>query len=150
MSQALEGGVKLPRVRSLSMNQAFSLPNEGSLETAKLNYYRHYGKLSDMTLPAPAKLWVLIDENPDSINDGAFAVGMDWPTTSVWADVPSILHDAGCSFAFADGHYELHKWSDRRTLAMNPTYSTTFSYVFSQPNNLDIKWVQDRTTAPKR
>ncbi len=52
-------------------------------------------------------------------------------------------------FAFADGHSELHKWKDSRTLALKVTYTTTFPYGIRQPNNNDIQWVKDRTNAPK-
>ena len=34
-------------------------------------------KTSDITSPQPANVWVLVDENPDSINDAAFAVDMN-------------------------------------------------------------------------
>lgn len=153
MSQSL-GTRGLPRVRSVSMSQSFSGPNEGHLEDGDSppNYWRHYQKSADMVLPAPADLWVTIDESPDSINDGAFAVAMsrNQPAQDKWQDAPSILHDGGCSFAFADGHTEIHKWEDARTLFMKVTYTTTFNYGWSQPNNNDIQWLKDRTTVPKR
>ena len=110
-----------------------------------------------MLAPAPAKLWVLLGENPDSLNDGAFAVGMGGgnmyggnnnPSSNKWQDGPTTLHNGGCGFAFADGHYELKKWTDPRTLAMK-FYTTTFPYGIIQPNNPDIQWIKDRTTAPK-
>ncbi len=149
-SVALEGRIVYPRVRTLSMSQTFSRDNEGHLEDAGSppNYWRHYQKSADMILPAPADLWVLIDENPDSINDAAFGVRMS-PYSSVWQDGPTTLHDGSCGFAFADGHVELKEWADLRTLAMRVTYSQSFPYGLVQTNNQDIMWVQDRTTAPK-
>jgi prepilin-type processing-associated H-X9-DG protein len=143
-SQGLESGVKLPRVRSVSMNQAFAPYGWGYVPDT----YRHYVKSADMVLPAPANLWVLIDEHPDSINDGAFAVRMD-PYGGTWVDGPTPLHDGACGFAFADGHSDIKRWTDPRTLAMKVTYTTTFAFGINQPNNPDIKWLQDRTTAPK-
>ena len=152
-SQALEGGVKLPRVRTYSMSQAFSLPNEGWLEESSSppNYWRHYVKSADMVLPAPANLWVMICENPDSVNDGAFGVAMHGnnPASDTWQDGPGNYHEGGCGFSFADGHAEIHKWTDARTLALNVTYAQTFPYGTLQRNNNDIQWVKDRTTAPK-
>lgn len=148
MSMATEGAVRLPRVRTYSMSQAFSQPNEGHLEDDKPGYYRHYIKSADMVSPPPAKLWVLIEESPGTVNDGSFSVRMD-PYGGIWQDAPGILHDGGTGFAFADGHYELKKWTDPRTLALKPTYSGTSPYGVSQPNNPDIKWMEDRTTAPK-
>ena len=56
----------------------------------------------------------MVDESPDSVNDAAFAVGMtgNRPVADKWQDGPSTLHDGGCSFTFADGHVEVHKWVD--------------------------------------
>jgi prepilin-type processing-associated H-X9-DG protein len=148
LSQAKEGVVKMPPVRTLSMSQAFSKSNEGHLEDDKRGYYRHYVKSTDMTLPSPVNLWVLLDESPDSVNDGAFAVRMD-PYGASWQDGPSTLHNGGCGFTFADGHSEIHKWKDNRTLAMKVTYTDTFPFGWSQLNNRDIMWLQDRTTEKK-
>jgi prepilin-type N-terminal cleavage/methylation domain-containing protein/prepilin-type processing-associated H-X9-DG protein len=141
------GTLKLPRVRTLSMSQAFCLQNEGHLEDDKPNYYRHYTKVADMTRPSPVNLWVLIDESPDSVNDAACAVRMD-PYGGIWQDIPSTLHNGGCGFSFADGHSEIHKWKDPRTLSLKVKYAPCQYGVF-QFNNNDIKWIQDRTTAPK-
>jgi prepilin-type N-terminal cleavage/methylation domain-containing protein/prepilin-type processing-associated H-X9-DG protein len=146
MSQAKQGAVKLPRVRTLSMSQAFCKQNEGHLEDDKPVYYRHYVKSTDMTKPSPVNLWVLIDESPDGVNDAAMAVRMD-PYGTIWQDIPSVLHNGGCAFTFADGHSEMHKWKDSRTLALKVKYSPA-SFGVSQPNNNDIKWIQERTTYP--
>ena len=148
LSTAIEGGVKLPRVRTLSMSQAFCLQNEGHLEDDKPNYYRHYVKVSDMTKPSPVNLWVLIDESPDSVNDAAMAVRMD-PYGGIWQDIPSVLHNGGCGFTFGDGHGEIHKWKDGRTLSALRVKYAPCSYGVLQVNNNDIRWIQDRTTAPK-
>jgi prepilin-type processing-associated H-X9-DG protein len=152
-SQALQGGVKLPRVRSYSMNEAFATANEGHLEDGDSppNYWRHYTNTTDMVAPSPVNLWVLIEEHSNSINDGAFAVAMTQnnPAMDKWQDLPSMLHNGGCGFAFADGHYELKKWTDSRTLALITTYTQPFPYGIVQANNPDIQWLKDRTTAPK-
>ena len=71
------------------------------------------------------------------------------PSRNKWMDGPSNLHDGGCGFAFADGHYELKKWTDPRTLALKTTYTQSFPYGIVQSNSPDIQWVKDRTTAPK-
>ena len=143
-SQVLEGGVRMPRVRTLSMNQAI-----GPLRSPYIdNTYRHYLKSSDMDLPSPGNLWVMICESPDSVNDGAFAVKMD-PYGFYWQDGPTTLHGGSCNFAFADGHSEIHRWTDARTLGFNVTYRTSFPYGRVQANNADIQWVEDRTTAKR-
>jgi prepilin-type processing-associated H-X9-DG protein len=161
MSQALEAdGQKHPRVRTMSMSQAFCRSDEGHLGDGDSppNFWRHYVKSTDMTRPSPSALWVIGDESPDSVNDAAMAVNMaggnmyggnNSPNLDKWMDGPSTLHGGGCAYTFGDGHSEIHKWKDNRTLALKPTYTQSFPYGIVQPNNNDIQWVKDRTSAPK-
>jgi prepilin-type N-terminal cleavage/methylation domain-containing protein/prepilin-type processing-associated H-X9-DG protein len=146
-SQASFGGVKIPRVRSVSMSWAFFPYGEGGWV---VDTFRHYLKASDMTLPTPVNLWVLIDESPDSINDAAFAVDMQYTGASArWQDGPATYHNGACGFAFADGHSEIHKWKDNRTLGLKTTFTSAFPHGIVQGNSQDIQWVQDRTSAPR-
>jgi len=132
-----------PRVRTLSKSQSFALPGEGWVDCPP---YRHYLRTADMTLPSPANLWVYIDENPDSVNDAAFAVVMT--PGAPWRDGPSTLHGGGCGLTFADGHAEIHKWKDPGTLALKVTYtSTTTGHGQGGANNRDVLWMQERTSA---
>lgn len=136
-----------PRVRSISMNQQIRSFNEnGHSDYPRWNIYK---KSTDITRdPGPATLWVFIDENPDSINDAAFAVKMDMSgAKAAWQDGPATYHGGACGFAFADGHSEIKKWRDSRTTGkyMQATYSFTFSYGQVQPWNPDIQWMEERT-----
>jgi prepilin-type N-terminal cleavage/methylation domain-containing protein/prepilin-type processing-associated H-X9-DG protein len=147
LSQASFGTVKVPRVRSVSMNWAFFPYGEGSWV---VDAYRHYTKAADMTLPTPVNLWVLIDENPDSINDAAFAVDMQYTGSAArWQDGPATYHNGACGFAFADGHSEIHKWKDNQTRGLKTTFTSIFPHGVPQKNNQDIQWVQDRTSAKR-
>ncbi len=141
------GKVGLPRVRSISMNQAF---RRHAFEHWGSPPWRIYQRSSDMTAPTPSMLWVIIDENPDSVNDAAFAVAMDLPGMK-WQDGPGVGHGGGCGFTFADGHAEIKKWKDGRTTTglMATTYTRSFLFGTLQPNNQDIYWIQERTTAKK-
>ncbi len=146
------GRTGLPRVRSISMSQAFRGMDRQN-EHWPAPPWQIFQKTSDMVKPAPANLWVIIDENPDSVNDAAFAVAMGLPSRAVttWQDGPATYHGGGCGFSFADGHSEIKKWRDGRTLgrAMTTSYVNRFMYGQTQPNNLDILWVMERTTAVK-
>ncbi|HEY5912192.1 MAG TPA: hypothetical protein VJA21_16435 [Verrucomicrobiae bacterium] len=108
-----------------------------------------YKKMTDVTRdPSPSMLWVFIDENPDSINNAAFAVKMDMSgTRAAWQDGPATYHGGACGFAFADGHSEIKKWRDARTTGkyMQTTYLVSFSFGQLQPGNPDIQWMEDRT-----
>ena len=137
----------LPRVRTISMSQAFSISGGHNDPTE----WRIFLKTSDMTAPPPSLLWVIIDENPDSVNDPAFAMTMNnRGVKAAWQDGPSTLHGGGCGFSFADGHSEIKKWKDGRTVV--PPMKTTYTRKFSnyapvyQRDNPDIAWVQERTT----
>jgi len=99
-----------------------------------------YAKTTSVSKPTPARLFVLLDENPNSINDAGFGVTM---VGNRFVDCPSALHNLGCSFAFADGHCEHKRWQDWRT-AIWPGYGQEYN-----PVNPDVTWVQERTSAPK-
>jgi len=67
-----------------------------------------YGKLSSMNKPGPANTWVIMDENPNTINDASMAVCM----TPFIVDYPADYHGKAAGIAFADGHSEIHRWLD--------------------------------------
>ncbi|HOX57812.1 MAG TPA: prepilin-type N-terminal cleavage/methylation domain-containing protein [Candidatus Paceibacterota bacterium] len=52
----------------------------------------------------PRQTWLLLDEDPISINDGMFIVSVGG--SSVFIDLPSLAHRFGCNMSFADGHAE--------------------------------------------
>ena len=102
-------------------------------------------KLSDILHPGPAMTWVLLDERPESLNDGYFVVEMNGysPTSLSSAelvDYPGIAHGGGCGFGFADGHSEIHKWVDAAIIAKMPPATTTYPAAQAK----DIRWMQDR------
>lgn len=135
------------RVRSISMSQAF---RQWASEHWDSPPWRIFKKGADMVNPLPSMLWVIIDENPDSINDAAFAVAMNyqWPNVA-WQDGPGTGHGGACGFTFADGHSEIKKWKDGRTTSrpMLTTYTYRFNYGILHRESQDILWVQQRTTA---
>lgn len=69
--------------------------------------YRQFVRGAD--LRTPANLFVLLDEQADSINDGWLQINPD-PTATSWSDLPASYHNRDGSFAFADGHTEIHRW----------------------------------------
>ena len=138
-----------PRVRSMSMSHwvggnsgqyTWGTPRDGTI----------YLKRSDMVAPGASQTWVLMDERMDSINDGFFVVWMTgYPNLSStkWVDFPASYHNKAAGFSFAAGHTEIHKWVDKRTTpAIRP--NARLQLNVPQPNNLDIKWLQDHTTRP--
>jgi prepilin-type N-terminal cleavage/methylation domain-containing protein/prepilin-type processing-associated H-X9-DG protein len=138
-------GKMVPRLRSNSMNSWVGM-NEGNWTWFGGPEFRKYLKLGDMVDPGPTKTWVLVDEHPDSINDGFFCVNMigyPAPASAQLPDFPASYHNGACGFAFADGHSEIKKWVDKRT--MPPVKKVTVTAV-SQANNPDVIWLWDHTT----
>lgn len=54
----------------------------------------------------PSDVFVYLDENADSINDGAFFS----PNNGKWYDMPANYHSGAAGIAFVDGHSEIHRW----------------------------------------
>ena len=102
-------------------------------------------KTGDCTSPGPAMTWVLLDECPDSINDGFFSVPMANGASETWHDVPASTHNGAGGFSFADGHAEIKKWHDANTLAPVAKVNPCPDNGRNSPN--DMAWVQERTTA---
>jgi prepilin-type N-terminal cleavage/methylation domain-containing protein len=120
-----------PPVRSYSMNcfmGARDLKTVPTPSTAK-DYVPFYAK--DTDLPSPSQLWVLVEEDERSINDGFFVTD---PTANIWFDFPAISlrrHNFSYVLSFADGHSEVWRYKDARTLQVNENKT-------EQPNNTDL------------
>jgi prepilin-type processing-associated H-X9-DG protein len=107
------------------------------------NPYNTYGTLNSFTNPGPANTFVIVDEDPYSINDAVLSVSCNLPDQFI--DHPAVFHDNGAVFSFADGHVILKHWADPRTL-----YVETEKYHpggNGGPNNPDIDWLRLRTSA---
>jgi prepilin-type N-terminal cleavage/methylation domain-containing protein/prepilin-type processing-associated H-X9-DG protein len=128
------------RLRSISMN-AWVNPSPNAYAAYQSGIgYRVYRKTSDLSVPGPAGLWLLLDENPYSINDGYF---LDIPNDSGWVDCPAAYHNEACGISFCDGHAQIKKWTDRVVLdwrqqaSLSPTGTRTS----------DLLWFFTITTA---
>ena len=125
-----------------AVNGPWLAGGNGIAQTHAAGPYRSYGKTTDMTDPNPSRLWVFIDEDEYSINDAGFGVSMrDRPQEMV--DWPGTYHNMACGLAFADSHSEIHKWIDGRTKVKNGNVNK----VTMTPQNLDLTWLQERTSA---
>ncbi len=126
------------RVRSVSMNYYMG----ANWTTPTRQTYR---KLNGIVRPAPSDAFVFTDERPETINDGAFVVDANFnvhhPIDWHLIDLPGNFHGAGTGMAFADGHSEMHVWSDQRTA----TASHPFQVMSS---NQDLNWLDVHSSAP--
>jgi prepilin-type N-terminal cleavage/methylation domain-containing protein/prepilin-type processing-associated H-X9-DG protein len=142
-------GAKGPRVRSVSMNAYMNGEATDSGATSAMVGYTIYKKLTSMISPGPADLWVFLDEQGDSINDGFFLVDMVDSTTStpMWFDRPAAYHGGTGAFAFADGHAESRTWRDP-VITPDPVLGTTISHAAATISAGDIGWITMHTTIP--
>ncbi|HTV41749.1 MAG TPA: prepilin-type N-terminal cleavage/methylation domain-containing protein [Candidatus Sulfotelmatobacter sp.] len=150
----------LPRNRSYSMNAAVGCftngmmngnmqPGSTWLPTPEFAVFTKESQV--VNRPDPSDLWVFLEEEPDSINDGSFAVRM--PTTALstaWVDFPAKNGNV-CPFAFADGHVEIHKWLFPGDIP-TPTYNAVINETLTTERGAvgqgdpDILWVAKRTS----
>jgi prepilin-type N-terminal cleavage/methylation domain-containing protein/prepilin-type processing-associated H-X9-DG protein len=101
---------KIPRSRSVSMN---SYMNDVPIRSDKTCWHLY----SQIVNPPPTKAIVFIDEHQNSIDNARFFISMpgDW----LWVDFPATRHNNAGVFTFADGHAELWRWLEPRTLAIS-------------------------------
>jgi prepilin-type N-terminal cleavage/methylation domain-containing protein/prepilin-type processing-associated H-X9-DG protein len=142
---------RVPRIRSMSMNNWVGGPgwnNSGSWVPSAKTGWITYLKASDMLNPGPSLTFVLVEEREDSINDGYYVVDMagypDQPGRWRIVDYPASYHNNAAGFSFADGHAEIHRWKDKRTI---PSLSKSDRPLDqSSPNNQDVLWLQQHST----
>lgn len=115
------------RIRSYSMNALVG--DAGAISASGYNTnapdYTQFFKL--MQIPRPAEIFVFLDEHPDSIDDGYFvervpadaysySSAQSYPTSSrQWIDLPATYHNLATAMSFADGHSDLHRWTQTGT-----------------------------------
>jgi prepilin-type N-terminal cleavage/methylation domain-containing protein/prepilin-type processing-associated H-X9-DG protein len=165
-----------PRIRSVSMNSAVgSIWNtakttpppakgdpvggtwlSGSWDGSGVNStkWRTYGKLG--SIRKASDTWVILDENPFSINDPCFCVAMGTPnadgnaSSTVFVDIPGSYHNGACGIAFADGHSEIHKWMGGAVKIISGGVPANGIDCSKDSLSLgDLEWLQGRTTTLK-
>ena len=152
-------GRRVPRIRSMSMNNwvggyGSTMPALPEFPGAGGTGWKAYRMLSDMIDPGPSQTFVLIDEREDSINDGFFVVDMtgypDQPGQRQRVDFPASYHNRAAGLSFADGHAEIHRWRDSRTIPDIQSQDLDLGNMAKRSqdgaNNQDIFWMQQHTT----
>jgi prepilin-type N-terminal cleavage/methylation domain-containing protein len=126
LSTAQVRGGFTERVRSYSMNDFLGLFTDETGDANTLNGKNEFNPtwpqyLKTTSIPQPANIYVFLDEHPDSINDAYFDTGNQTAPsdpTPEWSgsDTPASYHNAACGFGFSDGHSEIHKWLNPKTV----------------------------------
>jgi prepilin-type N-terminal cleavage/methylation domain-containing protein len=155
-SAVVVAGVSKPRVRSISMN-LFVGGFDGKEDLFPTGFkYRVYLKTADMNSVTgpPDKIFVFLDEREDCINWGNYMTDMNGYSPfnpgayEFDQDIPAFYHNRGCGFSMSDGHSELHRWRDDRTMPAIQ-YGVATSRLLSVPRDQDVAWIQDHSTRLK-
>jgi prepilin-type N-terminal cleavage/methylation domain-containing protein len=134
-------GKAVPSLRSYSMN-SFMGARDPSLPPMPDTANGYAVFLRDSDLPRPSELWVLIDEDERSINDGFFLTD---PTAHTWFDFPALSahrHNFNFTLNFGDGHSEIWHPNDPRTHEVSTPETDQFG-------NLDLARIARATTVSK-
>ena len=124
-------GKTIPTLRSYSMNCFMGARDRsvGLVPATADGYVPFYSFCYEM--PRPSQLWVLLDEDERSINDGFFVTD---PTAQIWFDFPATSprrHNYSFVLVFADGHSDVWHARDPRTLKVSQNLT-------EQPGNIDL------------
>ena len=102
--QSLISGTTVPKYRSYSMSDWLNGHPSGTAATV----------LNQIKTQAPSNVFVFLDENENSIDNGS--LGVDPPGQWGWYNLPASRHDQGCMFSFVDGHVERWAWQGTSVL----------------------------------
>jgi prepilin-type N-terminal cleavage/methylation domain-containing protein/prepilin-type processing-associated H-X9-DG protein len=146
------------RIRSYSMNAMIGDAGEVSKSGVNENNPTYVQFFKVTTIPNPGKIFIFLDEHPDSINDGYFL--NKWPylkdATSIpddddwqWIDLPGSYHNGGANFSFADGHSEYHRWQNALTKQPPRPYSLALPMYVPKDQRGDLYWTLGRMSVAR-
>jgi prepilin-type N-terminal cleavage/methylation domain-containing protein len=140
------GNKKLPVVRSYGMNSFVGWKGPAYRENPPAGY-KIYSRTSDFTDPGPSDIFVFSEIHHNSICRPFFGMIM---SSSAFYHVPGDFHNKfNSTFAFADGHSEIHKWLDPRTY--NPPKTLGWhDHNYAVPNSRDVAWLQQHASVRVR
>jgi prepilin-type processing-associated H-X9-DG protein len=142
---AKQGVEMLPRVRSKSMNAFVGLHFPADLTNGVNVWYPAYMQFtrsSQLESAGGSQIWLLADEHPDSIGDGWMIA--DMTDKARFEDLPASYHGGGCSFAYCDGHSEIHLWHGNTFQPVRMIQRNGFA---GDPG--DVAWLQHHSAVLK-
>jgi prepilin-type N-terminal cleavage/methylation domain-containing protein/prepilin-type processing-associated H-X9-DG protein len=134
------------RIRSYSMNAMVGDAGEVSKSGVNENNPGYVQFFKASSIPQPVRIFIFLDEHPDSINDGYFL--NKWPAPPYnekeWIDLPGSYHNGAGSFSFADGHSETHRWQNPSTKQPPFPKSVTLPMDVPPGQGTDYYWTLSR------
>ena len=130
--------------RSVSMNNWMSGSARMITNPAFTPVPRVYQRATEIS--NPTEKYVFLHEDPNSIDDGYFAVDMSVPSGWGSDNLPTAVHLGSSIMGWVDGHADYRKWKNTRlsTGAAIPNVVRLDNSV-SGPGS-DIEWLKQRTT----
>ncbi|MCX8090101.1 MAG: prepilin-type N-terminal cleavage/methylation domain-containing protein [Verrucomicrobiae bacterium] len=126
------------RVRSYSMNMMVGDAGDFSKGGYNRNNPGYVQFFKFANIPKPATIFVFLDEHPDSINDGYF---LNRAYYNRWYDLPASYHNGAGTFAFADGHSEIHRWVHPSTKQPPRAFAVNLPMEVPADERKDFEWV---------
>lgn len=96
------------RTRSYSLSGCLGSDVEGNGEKWDSRYVPG-PRISDINQRPLVEVFAFLDEHPDSIDDGVFALNARTMALE-WKDLPADRHSRGCNLSFLDGHAARWSW----------------------------------------
>ncbi len=131
-----------PRTRSYSMNSLVGDPGTMAdvFNPRLMQFYK------STQIVNPVRTFLILDEHPDTINDGFFVNRWD---EYKWGNLPASYHNAAGNLSFTDGHEESHHWTIPDTVrpAVQGGANSGNGFPASPPTDFD--WLKDRASVPK-
>ena len=148
LSSAQKAAGWTKRLRSYSMN-GFMGPSSASKTDPSYQgqnsfFPQHRQFILQSSIVRPSTTAVLLDEHPDSINDGYFING---PGTPQWYDLPGSQHAGAGGVSFADGSVEIKSWVNSSTRAA-VRYGIPSTGPLAPSQRQDWEWLTYRMTVP--
>jgi len=101
-------------------------PSGGGILATGVRGLSRYSQIGSAPNPTVDKMFVFVDENEYSVDDGDFAIDpLDQngvPTQKRWWNLPGSRHNKGTTWSFADGHAEYWKWHGTAVLTFTAYY----------------------------
>jgi len=145
------------RVRTMSMNLYVGGFDGTDGGWSWASAYMIYQKSSQFTasLGPPDKIFLFLDERQDCINWGNYMVDMKGYANphneamyEFQQDFPGAYHNRAAGFSFVDGHAEIKKWFDPRTIPPFIEHQV-LNITLPVPRDQDVAWLQDHATRLK-
>jgi hypothetical protein len=139
------GGRNHPKTRTYALNMylGWSQPAGWILLSSRHHLFEKSGELG---VSAPAQLLQFLDTAPGNVCHSAFVISVTRGFPDLVYHLPSAQHDYSGPLSFVDGHVEIHRWRDPESRELARGNWTPNHWTLQDPNNQDLRWLQERAS----